>query len=180
MLISQTKEEVRLAGAIYAHATLEAVHLVSCSASAANGADLSSFIEPFSMALVRSDAESRGVSDRMLTIDLHFAVESRDSSDPRRTIFSIGSTFRLAYRLEDGIEPEESNIRAFMNGNAIFNCWPYLREFTQNLSARMGHFPPLLPLLLVGSKSEDHAERERSDQVGTPEKRHRKKAPRHR
>src|SRR5581483_12459580 len=107
-----------------------------------------------------------------------------DSSDPRRTIFSISSRFRLAYRLENGIQPEESNIRAFMNGNAIFNCWPYLREFTQNLSARMGHFPPPLPLLLVRSRREDQETKDQEqheypDQLRPRQRRYRKKAPRH-
>ena len=67
-------------------------------------------------------------------------------------VFSVECVYELCYRLKEDYKPQADEIEAFKNGNAVFNCWPYFREFFQNLTARMGQTPPPLPLLRIVPK----------------------------
>jgi len=67
-------------------------------------------------------------------------------------VFSVECAYELCYGLEEGYRPEGNEIEAFKNGNAIFNCWPYFREFFQNLTSRMDQAPPPLPFLRVAPR----------------------------
>jgi hypothetical protein len=54
--------------------------------------------------------------------------------------------FELAYRLPQGFAAETEELDAFAGVNGVFNAWPYLREFVQNMTTRMNVPPVVLPL----------------------------------
>ncbi len=59
---------------------------------------------------------------------------------------SIEATFVIVYSCEKVREIARENIEAFANTNAIFNVWPFWREFVLNLTSRMRMSPVVVPV----------------------------------
>jgi len=84
------------------------------------------------------------VSDKLLLHPvLEVIVRPTDSTDP---IVTIHATFELHYSIPAETAPSQEELTAFAASNAIFNVWPYWREFIQATCIRMGHPPLLLPV----------------------------------
>lgn len=65
------------------------------------------------------------------------------------SIFRVNVSFELVYKVPADLAPSEAELRAFGDTNAVFNAWPYWREFVQSMTAR-ANLPPLtLPLFRV-------------------------------
>jgi len=60
---------------------------------------------------------------------------------------SVDCTYESRYRLNDDYKPSDAEIDAFRLGNAVFNCWGFFREFSQNSMLRMGYPPISIPFL---------------------------------
>jgi hypothetical protein len=74
-------------------------------------------------------------------------------------LFGVECAFDIDYEIEDkSYIPSPESIAAFKDGNAIFNCWPYAREFVQNITIRMAVHPPPLPFLRIVPKRKPKAE----------------------
>ena len=87
----------------------------------------------------------------------------------KQTVVSLECTYAVDYQLREGFEPSPKQVKAFKDGNVIFNCWPYFREYLQNSVQRMG-FPPLVaPFLRVQPKppkaSKKDAKEPKTDQA---------------
>ena len=73
--------------------------------------------------------------------------------------------FRCSFMLDYSLPPDSaikpSEIRAFAEGNAVFNGWPYFREIVQNTCARLGLSPPPVPLckFRIAAPKQDSAKR---------------------
>jgi len=67
-------------------------------------------------------------------------------------VLIISCRLEVAYELAEGYEPTSEQIDAFRQGNAIFNCWPYFREYVQNSVARMNYPPVTIPFLRMVPK----------------------------
>jgi len=84
------------------------------------------------------------VGDKLLFNPLLEVVIRPDGSpDP---IITIHATFELEYSIPPETAPTSEELAAFAGANAIFNAWPYWREFVQSTCVRMGHPPLLLPV----------------------------------
>lgn len=64
-------------------------------------------------------------------------------------IFDVNATCCVIYSLNEQ-ELDEAAIEAFSQSTAVFNAYPYLREFVDQTSRRMGFRPVSLPLMKVG------------------------------
>ena len=60
----------------------------------------------------------------------------------------VGSTPRQ----REGFEIASEHVKAFKDGNAIFNAWPYFREYLRNNLQRMGMPPLTAPFLRLQPK----------------------------
>jgi hypothetical protein len=146
MLISPTREEFKAAQSLQTHCELSQVALLRCAGQRAPaGAQLS---EPYT--LNESHSSTARLIDDALAVEVSFDSYAVDAN--KITVFSVECAYELCYGLKDGYRPEGNEIEAFKNGNAIFNCWPYFREFFQSLTSRMGQAPPPLPFLRVAPK----------------------------
>ena len=146
MLIAPTREEFTASQSLQTHCDLDHITLLRCSTSrAAAGTRLS---EPYTLSGLNSSTAK--MTDDVLTVEASFNWTAVDAN--KAQVFAVECVYELCYRLKEGYKPEENEIEAFKNGNAIFNCWPYFREFCQNLTARMGQMPPAMPLLRVVPK----------------------------
>lgn len=149
MLISQDQKEIHAAQAIRNQADLKEITLVNCTAF--KHGDESDFQGPFHLAFRNKSIEAK-LNGSLLVIQVSFESNGTDSSSSARTMFDINCTFELLYALPDGYVPTQVEIDAFKTGNAVFNCWPYAREFIQSIASRLGFHPPPIPLLRMSPK----------------------------
>ena len=146
MIISQKPEEIRDALALLSKCELKRVALRECHASAEATKEAKG---PFSLR-VSHNSTANAILDGILRIEVRFQIESYDAADPPSIIFNFQCSFALDYELEDrSLPPSAEAIAAFKDGNAVFNCWSYVREFFQSIASRMGLAPPPLPLLKI-------------------------------
>jgi len=108
----------------------------------------------------------RAVDPVRLNVEIDSEVDHRDSSGVNFAVtlrvvcdeplaFHIEATFLARYRFAEQTKPpSQIELDAFSKGNAVLAVWPYLREFVQTITARMGFPTEPLPLLrLVSGKA---------------------------
>ncbi len=70
-------------------------------------------------------------------------------------VIDISCVFESHYEIADtGFSPGGEQLEAFRRGNAVFNAWPYFREFVQSAVTRMGATAPPVPFLRLVPKNE--------------------------
>lgn len=79
--------------------------------------------------------------------DIELDMDALGDKDPAKKLFHVDCCFELEYLLKPGYLPTGEELEAFKKGNAIFHCWPYVREFVQNATQRLGLAVPPIPLL---------------------------------
>jgi hypothetical protein len=89
-----------------------------------------------------------------LTLDTDFTFNMIEEAEERRPLISIECRFEAQYGLAEGYAPSNQQIQAFHTANAIFNCWPFFREYVQNSVLRMNFPPPPVPFLKISIKQE--------------------------
>ena len=67
-------------------------------------------------------------------------------------IVKIACRFDGTYGVRKDFQPTEEQIQAFHRGNAIFNCWPYFREYVQSTVGRLNYPPLTVPFLRLMPK----------------------------
>lgn len=79
---------------------------------------------------------------------------SAGGKEPIPALF-VTAGFELEYLLPENFVATSEQLKTFAATNAVFNAWPYWREFIQNTTARMNLPPVTLPLFrLVGKPTE--------------------------
>jgi hypothetical protein len=96
------------------------------------------------------------------------ASEDKDESKP---LIAIECCFEAEYHLAPNFTPSEKQIEAFRYANAVFNCWPFFREFVQTSVTRMHFPPPPVPFLRL-SKKTSSVRRATQKQIPKPEVEH--------
>jgi len=101
------------------------------------------------------------VDQDLFILEAQVTVEAISSSregandKEQENLFSIDCIFELGYTYEpaempDGVLPKDGAftelVERFAGRNIQLNVWPYVRELTQSLTARMGISPVVLPL----------------------------------
>lgn len=156
MTISPSLEELSAAQALQMKCDLVQVCLRECNLKL-EGSPVS-LKRPFTLRVSHSST-ANAIIDDLLQIEVRFSVKSYDSSEIPVALFTIDCTFSVDYTIEDKtFQPSPESVAAFKAGNAVFNCWPYAREFVQNVTSRMGLNPPPLSFLRVIPKAEPTAD----------------------
>jgi len=158
MRISQTDEQIKALSAFQNHCELEAITLQSCTTMRAKAG--AQFKEPFAVKPALTNIAS-SVQRGRFVVEVSFEYTAWDSSDPPERLFKIDCTFEVCYLLQDEHQPTEEEKSSFSKGTAVFNCWPYAREFLRDITARLGHSTPALPLLRITPR--------KTEPAGTPE-----------
>jgi hypothetical protein len=167
MIISQTPEEIKAALALQKKCELKRVVLRQSSASRQEHPE-TALTPPFSITISHNSVANE-VSNGTLRIEGSVQVKGHDSSKPVMPVFNIECTFDLDYEIQDpSFQPEAESIAAFKDGNAIFNLWPYAREFVNNLTSRMELNAPALPLLRISPKKSGPDKQENTEPAVAP------------
>lgn len=172
MLIEQTPEEAKSAMAFNRNAELASIRLVRMKASSQTVAEEVSgrLMVGFSHRSRSIDAPPGLVRVEILfrMVGMQKANDGTGPDDKQLPVVSVECCFQADYKLEEGYEPQPDELKAFKDGNAIFNCWPYFREQLQNTLVRM-NFPPLTaPFLRLTPKKKRQLEAEQDHSTQAP------------
>lgn len=88
-----------------------------------------------------------GPEDLIIEAQLHMSAETDGAQKAK--IAEVGCTFEAIYALKPGFEMTLAHAKAFAAANALFNVWPYFREFLQSTTVRMGLPPIVAPFLVI-------------------------------
>ncbi|WP_419660735.1 hypothetical protein Dvar_11390 [Desulfosarcina variabilis str. Montpellier] len=64
-------------------------------------------------------------------------------------IVKVCCDYMLTYKMKANAELSKEDLKNFSNTNALYNAWPYVREFVQAMCNRMEIPPMTLPLLRI-------------------------------
>jgi hypothetical protein len=149
MQISQTAEQIAALNAFQNHCEIQGITLQSCTAVRAKAG--TQFREPFSVKPALSNI-AQSIQGNQFIVEVSFEYTAWDSAEPPERIFLVNCTFEVAYRIRDGYLPNDAEKSSLSRGTAVFNCWPYAREFLRDVTSRLGHPTPALPLLRITPK----------------------------
>jgi hypothetical protein len=159
MQIAQTHEQISALRKFQNYCEILNVLLLSCNASRAKS--MSEFNEPFSIRPQLSNV-SHSQQGGVFLVEVSFEYSAWDSSEPPQRIFDVNCTFEVSYRVRDEYIPSEEERSSFSRGTAVFHCWPYAREFFTDITSRLGHTVPALPLLRITPKKPEAAPEQES------------------
>ncbi len=152
ILIQQTPHEARLAFELHTHAEIESVRLRK--ARLASSPLLES---PGGRIKLRFRQRARQVQapEGILRLEVNFRLSgdqekhssNKEPKASKEPLLVVDCTWEVDYRLAENYQPSPKAVKAFKDGNAIFNCWPYFREYVQNAVTRMNLPPLTIPLL---------------------------------
>lgn len=173
--IAQEPEQIKLAAAVQQRSDISTIRLIESAATCR--AALTENGLPFSFAaeFQAEKIECEGASLRVTTRFSFRIVNDKDKAE----VVSLRCLLGAEYTLAEGFQPSAEQINAFKEGPAIFNCWPYFREYVQNTVVRMNYPPPTIPFLWLEVKKPAQAELSASKQAETiqaPVPRKRRKA----
>ncbi len=142
--ISQAHEELASVMKFQTHAQLSGVRMKSfCASSADKEPEINDGLQlDLQHSVTRASAEGDSAQ-----FDVKLEIEALGDKDPEKLLFRVECCFELTYSLAPDYHPTEAEIEAFKQGNAVFHSWPYMREFVQSATQRMGLSVPPIPLL---------------------------------
>ena len=149
IVIEQDKSQAQLAFRLHTRADIASV-LMTESALACK-VPLEDVKFPLLLTL-KHEAENAAIAGSKLTIPIKFGLRAV-TEDKQSEVIIVACRLEVDYDLNEGYIPSQEEIEAFRQGNAIFNCWAYFREYVQSSVARM-NFPPItLPFLRMVPKA---------------------------
>jgi hypothetical protein len=163
ILIRQTQNETRLALEVSANAAIRRIRLAraklaSQAAEQITNAPVAVAFQRKSKAIepppnvLRSEIEFRMVGVPGKGGRGQGAQENKLSLKQPPPVVRVECAYHVDYDLRPGFQITPAHIKAFKNGNAIFNAWPYFREYLQDCLQRMGLPPLAAPFLRLMPK----------------------------
>ena len=89
---------------------------------------------------------------------------SEDGQPAAEPASKFRAVFELRYRLPDGSFSDET-LKQFAGTNAVFNAWPYWREFVQSSSLRTGLPAIVMPTFRIASTTRSARSEQESSEV---------------
>jgi preprotein translocase subunit SecB len=143
-LIQQPQDELDAVREFQQHAELIRVRMKRfCAKSAEKEPEIKKGLQLD----LKHQATRAEVIEGQAQFDIELDMSAYGDKDPRKLLFHVDCCFELQYALAPGFVPTSDAMTAFKKGNAVFHCWPYVREFVQNATQRMGLMVPPIPLL---------------------------------
>jgi hypothetical protein len=148
LIIEQDAAAVKLAVAVHQNSSLSEIRLVRAKLTAPSrgGGSEEPLAVKFHFRSKRVEAEPR-----VLRVVVAFKMTG-SAAGAESPAVAVESDFEADYVLQEGFELTAEAANAFKDGNAIFNMWPYFREYLQNSLARMGLPPLTAPFLRLQPK----------------------------
>ncbi len=163
IVIEQSPDETRLAFEVNQNAAISRIRLAR--AKLASRAVEDGPTSPISVAFHFKSKSIVAPSD-VLRLEIAFRMagtekpkdskkeipdKTRDSRKSGPAVL-VECAYEVDYLLRDGFAITPAHVKAFKDGNAIFNAWPFFREYLQNNLLRMGLPPLTAPFLRLQPK----------------------------
>lgn len=152
IVIEQNSDQTRLAFEVNQHATIHRIRLARARL-AAHSLETSP-ISPIAVTF-HFKSKSLPAPAGSLRVEIDFRMtgvepqpkparhgRTAQPTPKRPPTVLVECAFELDYLLHAGFILTPAHAKAFKDGNAIFNAWPFFREYLQNNLLRMG-LPPL-------------------------------------
>ena len=153
LLIEQEAADAKLAFAVHQNSSLRHIRLVR--AKIASTLRPETFNTPLEIDFqFKSKQLETGPEVLRLLVLFRMTGKIRESESP---LVSVESDYEADYQLGEGFALTPEAARAFKDGNAIFNMWPYFREYLQSSLQRMGLPPLTAPFLRLQPKTPKRA-----------------------
>jgi len=147
--IEQDKRQAQLAFALQSRAEIDSIRITDSTLACKVAPENVTF--PLEM-MLKHEAEDAVVTSGKMIIPVRFGFKAV-TEDRKVEVLTVTCRLEAAYELPEGYEPTPEQIDAFRQGNAIFNCWTYFREYLQNSVARMNFPPVTVPFLRMVPKA---------------------------
>lgn len=85
-------------------------------------------------------------TDGRLRVETAIEAKVVAESRPETDLVFVRAVFEVMYQLPSDLSPTPEAVREFANHNAVFNTWPFMREFVHAMTQRMEIPPITLPL----------------------------------
>jgi hypothetical protein len=171
ILIEQSSEEAKLAFEVHRNTSIERVRLSRTKASARSTEEWAD--AQISVAFNFRAKEIAG-PERIMRLEISFRMKGNrsleetggGSAEPDREPFIvIECAFEVDYELQEDFVPSPDHVKAFREGNAVFNVWPFFREYLHSQMQRMGLPPLTAPFLRIVPKLKRATRRGQADAV---------------
>lgn len=158
LVIEQTREELLAAQKFSRNANVKSIRLLTANISRDPDEITVGEDETLRVEIKFSSASSR-IVDESLEAAVAFLCRilkgSVSSEEENIEAVRIECLLVGIYALRPGYKPSELELQSFHKGNAVFNCWPFFREFAQNMIVRMELPAPPIPFLRIHKSSGD-------------------------
>ncbi len=136
IVIQQNEAESALAFEVHRNAAIRSVRVVRARIHGSLDNDST---EPVSIAFNFKAKGEEPASD-LLRLEVAFRMTGSQANlaETAKTAILVECAFEVAYDVRPGFTITPEHVRAFKDGNAVFNVWPYYREFLQSSLQRMG------------------------------------------
>ncbi|GEM_PF-1210413 len=164
IVIQQSQEALKEAVHLHRNASMEKIRLSKASFASASASENPN--QAVSL-VFRFGSKAKPPQSGLLRLTVDFGIEGRPNDEKQtgatgqRPVFSLNCTYELDYRLRAGFTPTKRQVKAFREGNAVFNIWPYFREYLQDTLARMGWPPLTAPFLRIEAEQMSEEKRQR-------------------
>ena len=162
IVVTPSTEEMQAAGRVASSAELDAVRLVSVAArnrGVSPEAKDNALEAALSFRLVRFGLVPVDRFEVTTSLRLELTTHDRQGQPAAADgVLEIEVEFLTAYKLPATPIPadvSEHGLPAFARFNALFNCWPYVRQEVQQVIGGMGLPPFVLPTLVIRARKPD-------------------------
>ena len=154
IVIEQEADAVKLAVDVHRNATLAMMRM---SRARVNSNPLGSIDHGAIAVEFKFKAKALEIGQDRLVVEVAFTMAGLESaanevSEKRAVVVKVECAFEATYNLSPEFQLSKEHAEAFLNGNAIFNTWPYFREYLQSSLTRMGYPALVAPFLVMKPK----------------------------
>ncbi len=143
--IQKTESKAELALVVSERVDLSSIRLADFSARCLAALAPNDLPEELRLSTASSTQEPSG--DAPLIVMTRMSLHVAKAGDSTETApITIEATFELRYNIKNTDGLSKAHYDAFGESNAIFNVWPYWREYVQSATMRLGLPGLTLPL----------------------------------
>lgn len=144
IVIEQTQDETKLAFEVHQNAAINRIRLARAKVASQAMDDAPK--TPITV-IFNFKSKPMAAPPKVLRLEIAFRMtgmqekkegkKSTPGKKPEQVVL-VECAYEVDYVLREGFEITAEHVKAFKDGNAIFNAWPYFREYLQNNLQRMG------------------------------------------
>ena len=148
LTIEQDPDEVKLAFSVHQNSVLRQIRLVRAKLASSVRPEVAD--DPLEIGF-QHKSKHVDAPPNLFRVAVSFKMTGKRPGEDTAPV-TVECDFEADYELLEGFTLNPDAARAFKDGNAVFNMWPYFREYLQSSIQRMGLPPLTAPFLRLQPK----------------------------